>query len=152
MKKIVPFIMLAVFALTGCQNKNPYAGTYTGTFTFLNYDVLGSLSGNESKTGKMQFLTNPMTNGLLLYSVIPLTPVTSTQYVSNSAVLDYVTLLLENMGNSNTVYNSLTEKIKNVAITVDFSGDSVHAEVQYDIEILSTLATRITIVKFDGVK
>lgn len=152
MKKIIPIIMLAVLALTGCQNKNPYAGTYTGTFTFLNYNELGTQTSDESKTGKMQFLTNPLTNGLFLYSVIPLTAVTTTHYVSNSSVLDYATVLMESMGGTSNVYNSLTEKIKNVAITAEFSGNSVHAEVQYEIEILGALTTRITIVRFDGVK
>ena len=152
MKRLIPILLVAVVALTGCSNKNPYAGVYTGTFTFLNYDMLGSLTGNQAKEGKMQFLTNPLSNDLLLYSVIPLSSTTSTQYVSNSAVLDYVSTLLESIGNTNNVYNSITEKIKAVAITADFSGSSVHVVVQYEIEILGTLNTRITIVEFTGTR
>lgn len=150
MKKLIPILLVAVLALTGCSNKNPYAGTYTGTFTFLNYDVLGSLSGNSDKQGKMQFLTNPLSNDLLLYSVIPLSSINSNQYVSNSAALDYLSVLLESIGNTNSIYNSITEKIKNVAINATFEGSSVYVEVQYEIEILGTLNTRITIVKFTG--
>ena len=152
MKKLIPILLVAVIALTGCQNKNPYAGTYTGTFTFFNYDVLGSLSGNDAKQGKMQFLTNPLTNGLFLYSVIPLTSVSSEHYVSNSSALDYLSLLLESIGNTNNIFDSTKEQIKKVGITVDFSGNSVHAEVQYEIEIMGTISTRITIVKFDGTR
>ena len=152
MKKIIPIIMLVALALTGCQTQNPYAGTYTGTFTFLNYNTTGNLTGNDAKKGKMQFLTNPLTNGLFLYSVIPLTQVSSTYYVSNSSVLDFATILLQNIGYTNSVYNSVSEKIKNVAITAEFSGNSVHAEVQYEITILGTLNTRLTVVTFDGVK
>ena len=146
---------MAVLALTGCQNQNPYAGTYSGTFTFFKFatsDMTQGATSTDNKQGKMQFLTNPLTDGLFLYSSIPLTRVTPERYVSNSSALDYLSLLLESMGNTNAIYNSTVEKIKNVGITVDFSGNSVHAEVQYEIEILGTISTRITIVKFDGVK
>ncbi len=150
MKKILPIIMIAVLALTSCSNKNPYAGVYTGTFTFLNFDISGAQTGSQDKQGKVQFLTNPLTNDLLLYSVVPLSSIAPNQYVSNSSVLDYLSVLLESMGNTNNIYNSITEKIKNVAITASFEGSSVHVEVQYEIEILGTLNTRITIVKFTG--
>lgn len=150
MKKLIPILLVAVLALTGCSNKNPYAGTYTGTFTFLNFDMLGVQTNSQNKEGKMQFLTNPLTNDLLLYSVIPLSSTSSTQYVSNSAALDYLSILLESIGNTNYIYNSITEQIKNVAITATFNGSNVYVEVQYEIEILGTLNTRITIVKFSG--
>lgn len=155
MKKIIPIIMLAVIALTGCQNKNPYAGTYTGTFTFFKFattDITQQATSSDNKQGKMQFLNNPLTEGLFLYSVIPLTRVTPEHYVSNSNMLEYLDLLLDNIGYQNNIYNSTVEQIKNVAITVDFSGNSVHAELQYEIEILGTITTRITIVKFDGIR
>ena len=100
----------------------------------------------------MQFLTNPLTNGLFLYSVIPLTSVSSEHYVSNSSALDYLSILLESIGNTNNIFDSTKEQIKKVGITVDFSGNSVHAEVQYEIEIMGTISTRITIVKFDGTR
>jgi hypothetical protein len=100
----------------------------------------------------MQFLTNPLTNGLLLYSVIPLNGVTSERYVSNSGLLEYLDMLLESIGYQNNIYNAATEQIKNVAVTAEFSGNTVHAELQYEIEILGTISTRITIVKFDGAR
>jgi hypothetical protein len=144
MKKFIPILLVAVLALTGCSNRNPYAGTYSGTFTFV--------TDNVTKSGKMQFLTNPLTDGLFLYSVIPLNAASSTHYVSNSDMLDYVTVLLESIGNTNHIYNTATEQIKNVAIDVEFNGSNVYAEVTYEIAILGTLNTRITIVKFEGVK
>ena len=69
----------------------------------------------------MQFLTNPLTNGLFLYSVIPLNAVTPEQYVSNSGMLDYLDMLLESIGYQNSIYNATTEQIKNIGITVTFS-------------------------------
>ena len=155
MKKIIPILLVAVLALTGCQNKNQYAGTYSGTFTFFKFstaDISQGATSSDNKTGKMQFLTNPLTNGLLLYSVIPLNAVTPEQYVSNSGLLDYLDILLESIGYQNNIYNAATEQIKNVGVTVAFSGNTVHAELQYEIQILGTINTRITIVKFDGVR
>lgn len=155
MKKILPILLIAVLALTGCTNKNQYAGTYTGTFTFFKFastDMSQGATSSDNKQGKMQFLTNPLTNGLFLYSVIPLNAVTPEQYVSNSGLLEYLDLLLESIGYQNNIYNAATEQIKNVAVTATFSGNTVHAELQYEIEILGTINTRITIVQFDGVK
>ena len=40
MKKIFPILLIAVLALTGCTNKNPYAGTYTGNFTFFKFFII----------------------------------------------------------------------------------------------------------------
>jgi len=153
MKKLFPILLIAVLALTGCSNKNPYAGTYTGTFTFFKFattDLSQGATSSDNKQGKMQFLTNPLTNGLFLYSVVPLSSVTSERYVSNSGLLDYLDLLLDNIGYQNSIYNAATEQIKNIGITVDFNGNNVHAELQYEIEILGTINTRITIVQFDG--
>ena len=153
MKKIIPILLLAVLALTGCQNKNPYAGTYTGTFTFFKFassDISQGATSSDNKQGKMKFTNNPLSNGLFLYGMIPLTSVTSEHYVSNSGLLDYLDLLLSSIGYQNNIYNATTEQIKNIGIMVDFNGNSVHAELQYEIEILGTISTRITIVKFDG--
>ena len=155
MKKIFPILLIAVLALTGCTNKNQYAGTYTGTFKFFKFstsEIIPNANPTDNKSGKMQFLTNPLTNGLFLYSVIPLNNVTPEHYVSNSGLLEYLDMLLESIGYQNSIYNAATEQIKNVAVTADFSGNSVHAELQYEIEILGTINTRITIVTFDGVK
>jgi hypothetical protein len=156
MKKILPIIMIAVFALTACSNQNPYAGVYTGNFQFFKFsttDITQTPASSDSKQGKMQFLTNPLTNGLLLYSVIPLNSINSNQYISSSEVLDYIDLLLKNIGYQNNIYDASVEQIKNIYVTVDFSGNAVHAELQYEIQILSgAISSRITIVKFDGVK
>ncbi len=155
MKKILPILLIAVLALTGCTNKNPYAGTYTGNFKFFKFstsEIIPNATPTDSKSGKMQFLTNPLTNGLFLYSVIPLNSITSERYVSNSGMLEYLDMLLESIGYQNNIYNAASEQIKNVGVTVDFSGNSVHAELQYEIEILGTINTRITIVEFDGVR
>ncbi len=144
MKKILPILMIAVLALTGCGTKNQYAGTYSGTFTFV--------TNNVTKDGKMQFLTNPLTDGLLLYSVIPLSAASTTTYVSNSTALEYVSDLLESIGGTNNIYDATTEQIKNVAITAEFSGTTVVATVEYEIQVLGSLATRITVVTFTGTK
>ena len=155
MKKIIPILLIAVLALTGCTNKNQYAGTYTGTFKFFKFstsEIIPNANPTDNKSGKMQFLTNPLTNGLFLYSIIPLNSVTPEQYVSNSGLLDYLDLLLDNIGYQNSIYEYGKEAIKNIGISVNFSGSSVHAELQYEIEILGTINTRITIVKFDGVR
>jgi hypothetical protein len=155
MKKILPILLIAVLALTACTNKNPYAGTYTGNFDFFKFstsEIIPNSNPTDSKSGKMQFLTNPLTNGLLLYSVIPLNGVTSERYVSNSGLLEYLDMLLESIGYQNNIYNAATEQIKNVAVTAEFSGNTVHAELQYEIEILGTINTRITIVRFDGAR
>ena len=154
MKKILPILLIAVLALTGCQNKNPYAGKYSGTFTFFKFstmDYTQTPTSTDNKGGTMQFLTNPLTNGLLLYSVIPLTG-RGDHYVTNNTLLEYLDMLLDNIGYKNNIYDATSEQIKNVGITVDFSGNTVHAELQYQIEILGTINTRITIVKFDGTK
>lgn len=155
MKKILPILLVAVLALTGCQNKNQYAGTYSGNFTFFKFntmDITQQAANSDNKQGKMLFVTNPLTNGLFLYSVVPLSPVSPEQYVSNSGLLDYLDVLLQSIGYQNSIYNAATEQIKNIGITVNFSGNTVHAELQYEIEILGTVNTRITIVKFDGTK
>lgn len=155
MKKLIPILLVAVLALTGCTNKNQYAGTYSGTFTFFKFNTTDTNQGaasSDNKTGKMQFLTNPLTNGLFLYSIIPLNSVTPEQYVSNTGLLQYLDLLLDNIGYQNNIYNAATEQIKNIGITVQFSGNSVHAVLEYEIEILGTINTRITIVKFDGTR
>ncbi len=155
MKKILPILLVAVLALTGCQNKNQYAGTYSGNFTFFKFntmDITQQAANSDNKQGKMLFVTNPLTNGLFLYSVVPLNSVTPEQYVSNSGLLDYLDVLLQSIGYQNSIYNAATEQIKNIGITVNFSGNTVHAELQYEIEILGTVNTRITIVKFDGTK
>lgn len=144
MKKFIPILLVAVLALTGCQNKNPYAGVYSGTFTFV--------TDNVTKDGKMQFLSNPLTDGLFLYSVVPLSQASPTHYVSNSQILDYVTTLLESIGYSNHIYDTATEQIKNVNIDVNFNGNTVYAEITYEIYITTTMSTRFTIVKFQGVK
>ena len=75
MKKIIPIILLAVLALTSCQNQNPNAGKYSGTFTFV--------TNNVNKDGSVRFVSNPMTGGLLVYGIVPVNPISSNVYMSN---------------------------------------------------------------------
>lgn len=155
MKKLIPILLVAVIALTSCQNKNPYAGVYSGSFQFFKFsstDITQAATSSDNKTGKMQFLTNPLTNGLLLYSMIPLNSITTEHYTTTTDAIDFINQMVKSIGNTNSIYDTSMEQIKNITITADFSGNTVHAEVQYEIAILNSITTRITIVKFDGVK
>ena len=57
MKKLVIVIFAAVLALTSCNSTNPYAGKYSGTFTFV--------TNNISKNGNLRLVSNPLTSGLI---------------------------------------------------------------------------------------
>ena len=145
MKKIIPIILLAVLALTGCQNQNPYAGKYSGTFTFV--------TNNVTKEGSLRLVSNPMTSGLLVYGVVPINPVSSTVYVSNENNAALITQLLQQISNQNNIYNSATEQIKNVKMEASFSGNTVNLDMYYEIALLSDLlTTRVSIVRFVGTK
>ena len=146
MKKIIPIIMLAVLALTGCQNQNSFAGKYSGTFTFV--------TNNVTKDGSVRFVSNPLTGSLLMYGLFPLTPVSgnSNVYMSNENNTELITQLLQYIGNQNNVYNTATEQIKNVKVEATFSGNQVNIDMYYEILILELMTTRISIVKFSGTK
>ena len=145
MKKIIPIIMLAVLALTGCQNQNSYAGKYTGTFTFV--------TNNVTKDGTMRLVSNPLTSGLLVYGIVPINPVSSSVYMSEENNAELITQLLQYIGSQSNIYNSATEQIKNVKIEASFNGNAVNLDMYYEIALLSDLrTTRVSIVKFAGTK
>ena len=145
MKKIIPIILLAVLALTGCQNKNPYAGKYSGTFTFV--------TNNVNKDGSVRFVSNPMTGGLLVYGIVPVNPISSNVYMSNENNAELITQLLQYIGNQNNIYNAATEQIKNVRVEVSFSGNTVNMDMFYEVALISDLlTTRVSIVRFVGTK
>ena len=145
MKKIIPIIMLAVLALTGCQNQNPYAGKYSGTFTFV--------TNNVTKDGSMRLVSNPLTSGLLVYGVVPINPISSTVYMSEENNAELITQLLQYIGSQSNIYNSATEQIKNVKIEASFSGNTVNLDMFYEVALLSDLlTTRVSIVRFVGTK
>lgn len=146
MKKIIPILFVAVLALTGCQNSNPYAGKYSGTYTFV--------TNNVTKEGNLRMVANPLTTGLLVYGVIPIDPYGgSNTYVSNADNSALVTQLLQQIQFQNNIYNTATEQIKNVKVEAIFNGNTVNVDMYYEIALIGDLLnTRISIVKFVGTK
>lgn len=145
MKKIVIVIFVAALALMSCNSTNPYAGKYSGTFTFV--------TNNISKNGNMRLVSNPLTSGLLVYGVVPINPVSSNVYISNDNNAELVTQLLQYVGSQNNIYNSATEQIKNVRVEATFSGNTVNLDMFYEVALISDLLqTRVSIVKFTGTK
>ena len=145
MKKIIPILLIAVLALTGCSDKNPFAGKYTGTFTFV--------TNNITTGGSLRLLSNPLTTGLLVYGVIPIEPAGTNTYVSNADNSALVAQLLQQIGNQSNIYNTATEQIKNVKVEATFSGNTVQLDMFYEVALISDLLqTRVSIVKFYGAK
>lgn len=145
MKKFVIIIFAAVLVLTSCSSTNPYAGKYTGTYTFV--------SNNVTKNGSLRITSNPLTNGLLVYGVVPINPVSSNVYESNDNNAALVTQLLQQISYQNNIYNTATEQIKNVRIEAVFNGNTVNVDMYYEIALIGDLLnTRISIVKFVGTK
>ena len=145
MKKLVIVIFAAVLALTSCNSTNPYAGKYSGTFTFV--------TNNISKNGNLLLVSNPLTSGLLVYGVVPINPVSSNVYISNENNAELITQLLQYVGNQNNIYNAATEQIKNVRVEATFEGNTVYLDMFYEVALISNLLqTRVSIVKFTGTK
>ena len=145
MKKLVIVILAAVLALTSCNSTNPYAGKYSGTFTFV--------TDNISKNGNLRLVSNPLTSGLLVYGVVPINPVSSNVYISNDNNAELITQLLQYVGNQSNIYNSATEQIKNVRVEATFEGNTVYLDMFYEVALISNLLqTRVSIVKFTGTK
>ena len=145
MKKLVIVILAAVLALTSCNSTNPYAGKYSGTFTFV--------TNNISKNGNLRLVSNPLTSGLLVYGVVPINPVSSNVYISNENNAELITQLLQYVGNQNNIYNAATEQIKNVRVEATFEGNTVYLDMFYEVALISNLLqTRVSIVKFTGTK
>jgi hypothetical protein len=145
MKKLVIVILAAVLALTSCNSTNPYAGKYSGTFTFV--------TDNISKNGNLRLVSNPLTSGLLVYGVVPINPVSSNVYISNDNNAELITQLLQYVGNQSNIYNSATEQIKNVRVEATFEGNTVYLDMFYEVALIGNLLnTRVSIVKFVGTK
>ena len=145
MKKLVIVILAAVLALTSCNSTNPYAGKYSGTFTFV--------TNNISKNGNLRLVSNPLTSGLLVYGVVPINPVSSNVYISNDNNAELITQLLQYVGNQSNIYNSATEQIKNVRVEATFEGNTVYLDMFYEVALIGNLLnTRVSIVKFVGTK
>ena len=145
MKKLVIVIFAAVLALTSCNSTNPYAGKYSGTFTFV--------TNNISKNGNLRLVSNPLTSGLLVYGVVPINPVSSNVYISNENNAELITQLLQYVGNQNNIYNAATEQIKNVRVEATFEGNTVYLDMFYEVALIGNLLnTRVSIVKFVGTK
>ena len=145
MKKIVIVIFAAVLALVSCNSTNPYAGKYSGTFTFV--------TNNITKNGTLRLVSNPLTSGLLVYGVVPINPVSSNVFISNDNNAELVTQLLQYVGNQSNIYNAATEQIKNVRVEATFSGNTVNLDMFYEVALISNLLqTRVSIVKFTGTK
>ena len=145
MKKLVIVLVAAVLALTSCNSTNPYAGKYSGTYTFV--------SNNVTKEGSLRMVSNPLTNGLLVYGVVPINAVSTNVYQSNDNNADLVTQLLQQISYQNNICNTATEQIKNVRIEAVFSGNTVNVDMYYEIALIGDLLnTRISIVKFVGTK
>jgi hypothetical protein len=145
MKKLVIVIFAAVLALTSCNSTNPYAGKYSGTFTFV--------TDNISKNGNLRLVSNPLTSGLLVYGVVPINPVSSNVYISNDNNAELITQLLQYVGNQSNIYNSATEQIKNVRVEATFEGNTVYLDMFYEVALIGNLLnTRVSIVKFVGTK
>lgn len=144
MKRFFPLLLIAVLTFTACSDKNPYAGKYSGTYTFV--------SNNVNKEGNMRITSNPLTNGIMLYGIVPVDYLTETTYKTSSVSTELISQLLQYVGNNNNIYNAATEQIKNVSIEVIFTGNTVHVDMYYEISVLQTLQTRISIVQFVGTK
>jgi hypothetical protein len=149
MKKLVVIAIAAVLALASCSSTNPYAGKYTGTFTFV--------SQNVTANGSLRILTNPLTTGLLVYGVIPIEPVAgnTTMYASTADNSALVKQVLDIIGSQfqNNIYNAATEQIDNVTVEATFNGNTVNMDLYYTVSLLNDiLNTRISIVRFTGTK
>ena len=145
MKKLVIVILAAVLALTSCNSTNPYAGKYSGTFTFV--------TDNISKNGNLRLVSNPLTSGLLVYGVVPINPVSSNVYISNDNNAELITQLLQYVGNQSNIYNSATEQIKNVRVEATFEGNTVYLDMFYEVALIGNLInTRVSSVTFVGTK
>jgi len=146
MKKLLfPIFVLITVVFAGCSGTNPYAGKYTGTFTFIK--------DSTTKQGSVRMTSNPLNaNGLLLYACLPLEQTTTGVYTANSANADYIATILSTIVGNNSYVNTATEQVKNIKVESTFSGSTLNMTIYYEVQILSTLQTRIEIIKFTGVK
>lgn len=149
MKKLVIVLFAAVLALTSCTSTNPYAGKYSGTYTFV--------SQNVTTNGNLRLLSNPLTTGLLVYGVIPIESVAgySSMYASTADNSALVKELLKQLGSQfqSNIYDASVEQIDNVRVEASFNGNTVNLDLYYTVSMLNDLLnTRISIVRFVGTK
>lgn len=149
MKKILPILMVLILGLTSCNfggEGSKVKGTYHGTFTLI--------SQSTSKEGKVMIGENPVVqDGILLYYVLPMDYAGDNTFTANTDNVELLTSLFasltQNTGMTNLL-NSAEENIKNVIVTAEFKGSSLHLEVKYEVELIATLTTQVRILKFNG--
>ncbi len=149
MKKLLPIIMILLVGITACTDGGgkQYAGTYKGTFTFVNQD-------NRTKTGTVLITNNPLSNdGVLLYSCLPLEYVTAGQYQTKSENTEYISQVLQKIIGDNSYIDTATETVKDITVAAVFSGNTVDLSVYYTVALLNDLLnTRVELVTFTGTK
>lgn len=146
MKKFLPILMILIFAFTACTDNTGFAGKYAGTFTFIK--------DSSTKSGTVVIATNPLStnSGLLLYGCLPLEKTSANTYLANSNNIEFVATVLESIIGHNNYVNTAEEAIKNIKVEASFTGNTLNMTVYYEIQILSTLQTRVEIIKFSGAK
>lgn len=147
MKKVLPILLLFVFALTACTNNtsSQYAGKYSGIFTFIK--------DSKTKSGNVRLVTNPVSaDGLLLYGVLPLDKVSEGSFEATSENAEYMTSVLEAMVGANGYIDKTAEAVKNINVRAVVSGSELTMTVSYTVEILSLATTEVRILEFTGTK
>ena len=141
--------MILLVGLTACTNGGgkQYAGTYKGTFTFVNQD-------NRTKDGTVIITNNPLSNdGVLLYACLPLESVSTGKYQTKSENTEYISQVLQNIIGNNSYIDTATETVKDITVETVFSGNTVTMSVYYTIALLNDLLnTRVQLVTFTGTK
>ncbi len=149
MKRLLPIIMILLVGLTACTDGGgkQYAGTYKGTFTFVNQD-------NRTKDGTVIFTNNPLSNdGVLLYACLPLESVSTGKYQTKSENTEYISQVLQNIIGNNSYIDTATETVKDITVEAVFAGNTVTMSVYYTIALLNDLLnTRVELVTFTGTK
>ena len=147
MKKVLPILLLFVFALTACTNNtsSQYAGKYSGIFTFIK--------DSKTKSGNVRITANPVSaDGLLLYAVLPLNKISEGSFEATTENAEYMTSVLEAMVGANGYIDKTAEAVKNINVKADFANGEMHMIVSYTVEILSSLTTEVRILEFTGTK
>lgn len=142
---LFPIFVMIVVAFAACSGTNTYAGKYTGTFTFIK--------DSTTKEGSVRMTSNPLNeNGILLYGCLPLTQTSTGYFSATSTNGDYISTILSSIIGNNNYINTATEQIKNIKSEAVFNGSTLNLTIYYEVQILSTLQTRVEIIKFTGVK
>lgn len=147
MKKVLPILLLFVFALTACTNNtsSQYAGKYSGIFTFIK--------DSKTKSGNVRITVNPVSaDGIMLYGILPLNKVSEGKFEASSENAEYMTSILEAMVGANGYIDKTAEAVKNIHVVTEFANGELHMTVSYTVEILSSLTTEVRILEFTGTK